>query len=109
DLALHPLAEREVAHRLLEERTELEELDELVDPAAIRRALDPIDRPVALEGVDDRDVPDELVALAHHERDPLEIGALPPPRLEAEHSRLARGRVQEPGQHLQGRRLAGAV
>ena len=70
---------------------------------------DPVDRPVQLERVERGQVPLELVAVAHHERDPAEEVALALRGHVAEHARLAGGRVEEPGEHLQRRRLAGAV
>ena len=108
-LDLHPLAEREVPHRLADEVADVEQLDQLV---AQRRELgtrDPVDRPVQLERVERGQVPLELVAVAHHERDPAEEVALALRGDVAEHARLAGGRVEQPGEHLQRRRLAGAV
>jgi len=57
----------------------------------------------------DRQVPDELAAVAHQQGDPAQERALAPVRDEAEHARLAGGRVEEAREHLQGRGLAGAV
>ncbi len=108
-LDLHPLAEREVPHRLADEVVDVEQFDQLV---AKRRELgtrDPVDRPVQLVRVERRQVPLELVAVAHHERDPAEEVALALRGDVPEHARLAGRRVEEPGEHLQRRRLAGAV
>ena len=87
DLALHPLAEREVAHGLSQERPELEQGDQLVQGAPVVGRRDAVDGAVELEGVRRRDVPDELVALAHDQRDlpqerllPLRTGRSPAPR-----------------------------
>ena len=109
DLHLHPLAEREVAHRLADEVADVEQLDQLVAQRREVGARDPVDRPVQLERVERGQVPLELVAVAHHERDPAEEVALAPGRHVAEDAGLARGRVEQAGEHLQRRRLAGAV
>ena len=72
-------------------------------------ARQPVDRAVQLERVERRQVPLELVAVAHHERHPAQVLALAPRRDVAEHAALAGGRVEQAGEHLQRRRLAGAV
>ena len=69
----------------------------------------PVDRAEQLERVERGQVPLELVPVAHHHRDPAQELALPLRRRVAEHARLARRRVQQPRQHLERRRLAGAV
>ena len=95
DLDLHPLAEREVAHRLADEVADVEQLDQLVAQGREVRARDPVDRAVELERVERGQVPLQLVAVAHHERDPAQELALALRGDVAEHARLARGRVEE--------------
>ena len=109
DLHLHPLAERELAHRLADEVADVEQLDQVVAQLQELGPRDPVDRPVQLERVERGQVPLELVAIPHHERDPAEEVALALGRHMAEDASLARGRVEQAGEHLQRRRLAGAV
>ena len=109
ELRLHALAEREVAHRTLQQVRQIEQRDQLVERAPVAPGLDAVDRAVALERVGDRDVPDELVALAHHQRDAAQEVAFARPRLEAEHARAARARIEQAREHLERGRLAGAV
>ena len=54
-------------------------------------------------------VGDVLALGFRHERHPLQVGALTLPGFVAEHTRRTGRRVQEPRQHLERRRLAGAV
>ena len=69
----------------------------------------PIDRPDQLERVERRQVPLELVAVAHDHRDPAQERGLAPGRDVTQDDGLAAGRVEEPAQHLEAGRLAGAV
>ena len=69
ELALHALAERELARRLLEQRLELEQRDELVERLAVLRARHAVDRAVELEGLRRRQVPQELLLLSGHQHD----------------------------------------
>ena len=69
ELRAHALAERELAHRLVEQRLEPQHGHELVAPAAIARGLDAVDVGQQIEAVDHRQVPPELAALAEHHAD----------------------------------------
>ena len=109
DLALHPLAEREVADRLLEQLGEIEEVDQLVDAPPVIGNGNPVDRPVELERVEHRNVPGQLVPLSHDQGHLPQVRAVAAPRLVAEDIGRPGGGVQQPGQHLQRRRLPGAV
>ncbi len=109
DLGLHPLPERQVADRLGDQVAEVEELDQLVahlHELGARQAVDGSDQ---LERVEGGQVPLELVPVAHHHRDPAQEVALALRRRVAQHPCLARRRVQQAGQHLERRGLAGAV
>ena len=109
DLALHPLAQGQIAHRPLQQRRQIEQLGELVQGPPVLRRRHPVDDPVALERVDHRDVPEQLVALAHHQRDAAQEGTLTPGRHVAQHLCPARRGMQQAGEHLQRGGLAGAV
>ena len=69
ELALHPLAERELAGGLAEERRDREELDELVQRSPVLFARDVVDRAIELERLRRRQVPEELLLLPRHEHD----------------------------------------
>jgi len=70
---------------------------------------DAIDGPVQLERVQRRDVPLQLVTIAHHERDLAQERLLAPLGPVTKHARLALRRVQQPREHLERGRLARAV
>ena len=72
DLHLHALAQRKVAHRLIHERLQFQQLDEFVARALEIGHRDLVDRPVELERVQCRNVPLQLIAIAHYQRDLLE-------------------------------------
>ena len=62
-----------------------------------------------LQRLPQREVPEELPALAEDDADaPGEAGPLPG-RVDARHPDRAGAGLEDPGQHLHGRRLAGAV
>ena len=109
DLDLHPLAERQVTHRLAHEILDVEQCDQLVSHCKEVFAPQAVDGTVQFEGVERRKIPLELVAVAHHECHLAQVVALPPPRHVAEDVRLARGGMQQARQHLQGGRLAGPM
>ncbi len=109
DLRLHPLAEGELAHRLADLVADVHQLDQLVPDAAELRLRDPVDRPVHLVRVERGQVPLQLVAVAHDQRDPAQEGVLAAGRQVPEHPHVAGGREQQPGQHLQRRGLASTV
>ena len=68
-----------------------------------------VDFAVKLERIGGRQVPPELVLLAHDERELPAEGVGPVPRRVAEHAGRAAGRVDEAGEHLEGGGLAGPV
>jgi hypothetical protein len=109
DPDLHPLAEREIAHRLADEIPDLEQVDQLVAHREIVGAVEPVDRAVQLEGVECRNVPLQLVPVPHHHRHPPEVLALATRGHMAEHARLTARRIEQAREHLQRRRLACAV
>ena len=109
DLHLHPLSEGQVTDRLVDEGAQVEQVDELVARAAelvARKAVDGADQ---VERVECRQVPLELVAVAHDHRDPAQKRRLAARRHVPQDAGLAGGRVKEAREHLEGGRLAGAV
>jgi len=63
-VAAHTLAKAELAHRGIEEALELHGLHELVARLPVLRGWQAIDLSQQVEGLDDRQVPPELRALA---------------------------------------------
>ena len=108
-LALHPLAQGEAAHRLLQQGPQVKQVDQLVKCRPELGHRDAVDGPVQLEGVRRRDVPHQLVAVAHHQGDLAQVGPLPAPGVVAQHLHLAPGGVEQAGEHLQGGGLARPV
>ena len=109
ELAAHPLAEREVPHRLVEEVGGVEQLAELGDAPVLGVAVEPVDRgqhPVRLAG---RQLEPQQRPLAEQRADPA--GQAPPflPRGEAEHRRGTGRGMQDAGEDLDRRRLPGSV
>src|SRR5699024_7276803 len=84
NLAFHAFTEREISHRLVDQSAEVKPVDKLIEAAPIVRVTDLEDRLVELVGVDDGDVPLQLVALAHDERHLAQVGAIPLPWGETE-------------------------
>ena len=77
DLAAHPLPERQLADRGVQERLHLEQRDALVEPRLPGRGGQPVDRGQQPERLAQRQVPPQLAALAEHRPDPArERGAL---------------------------------
>ena len=109
ELRAHALAERELAHRLVEQRLEPQHGHELVAPAAIARGLDAVDVGQQIEAVDHRQVPPELGALAEHHADARHVAHAVLVRHQAVHLDPAAGRPQDARQDLHGRGLARAV
>jgi hypothetical protein len=77
-LAAHPLAERELPHRRVEERPQLEQLRERGEVAPVPLRRDAVDVAEQLERVAQRQVPPELHALADADADAArELDAAP--------------------------------
>src|ERR1700694_3000754 len=109
DFHLHPFSERWVSHRLAYDVCDLEQLDQLVPHGDEVVLGQTVDRPIQLERVEGGQIPLQLAAGAHDERDPAEKIPLSSGWYVAEHARLAAGWIQKAGEHLEGRRLARAV
>ena len=109
DLAAHPLPERELPDRGVQERAPCPAARRTAPAGAGPLGRQPVDRGQQPERLGQRQVPPQLAALAEHDPDPP--GQLPPlpNRLQPAHPDPARGRHEDPGEHLDRRRLAGAV
>ena len=109
DVAAHPLAEAELAHRGVELVAEVEQVDEPVEVLAVARRRDAVHLLEQVERVAQREVPPQRRALAEDDPDATrELDAVAA-RVEAGHPHLPTGRHEDAGQHLDGRRLPGAV
>ncbi len=109
ELAAHALTERELAHRRLDERVEVEQLAALREPRCVLGGGNAVDVAQQRERITERQIPPELRALAEHDADPArELQALGH-RLVAAHARESAGRIQHAREHLERRRFSGAV
>ena len=111
ELALHALAERELARRLADAASpSSSSVGELASVASVLRARDVVDRAVELERLGGRQVPEELLLLPHHEHDLLQERGLARCAARSPPTRTSpRVGWSRPGEHLQRRRLARAV
>ena len=76
DVAAHPLAERQLPDRRVEEGAEVEQVDECDEVGAEAVAGHPVDAPQQLERVAQRQVPPQRGALTEHDADPpRQLGA----------------------------------
>ena len=105
ELDLHALAEGEVAHRLVNELLQLEELGKLVHGRSELSLRDPVDLLKDTEAIGGGDVPHELRAVPHEQRHPTEVSVFATPGNIAQHARLAGARMEQPREHLERRRL----
>jgi len=108
-LAAHPLAQRQLPHRSVQKGLHGQQRDAPVQPFPPTRRREPVDRREQPEGLGQRQVPPQLAALAEHDADAAGQLAALADRLEPGDSHEAGGGHQYPGEHLDGRRLAGPV
>ena len=105
ELDFHAFAEREVAHRFVNELLKLEKLGELVHGGAELLLRDAVDLLKHAEAVGGRNVPHQLGPVAHEQGHALEIGVLTSPGHVFEDARLARRGVEQAREHLERRGL----
>ena len=109
DLAADALAEGELGDRPVQQRADIEGGGQPRQPRLMRRPPDVVDPAQELEAAADGKGVPELRALAEDDADaPRELAALVPGHA-ARHKGLARAGPEDAGQHLERRRLAGAV
>ena len=109
ELALHPLAERERAGGLVDQVSQLEQLGELGEGAAELGLGHLVDGPVEGEGLRGREVPEELLLLAHDQGDLLEERVLAALGHVAVDPDLAGRGEEQAGEDLEGGGLPRAV
>ena len=85
ELALHPLAERELAHGLVDEIAEHEELDELRASLRIVGERHAVYRAIEPERLLGRQIPEQLLLVAEHEGDALAKWIPAGPRIASRH------------------------
>ena len=109
EIAPHPFAQRQLADRRAHEPFEIEEPGELgqVFPVAVPRNV--VDRAQQLERLAQRQIPVQLAALSEHDADVLGVGLTLLVRNEAGDADSPGCGHENTGQHLDRRRLAGAV
>ena len=108
-LAFHAFAKRESAHRLAQERPQLQQVGQLVKGAAVLGVREPIDRSVQLERVNHGNIPVEPIALAHHKGDLPQEHLLTPPGDVPQDTHVPGGGIEEAGEHFERRRLARSI
>ncbi len=109
DLAPHPLAERHAVDRLVQQLGQGEAFGQLPQPLGEGGRLLVVDVAQQGEALAGRQFAPELGALAEHHADPVGQRLALLPGRQAQHRRLARGRLQDAREHLQGRGLARAI
>jgi hypothetical protein len=109
DLTAHALPERELAHRPVQLRAELERFGQRLQPAPMRARIALVHAREQREGVAGRQVIPELRALTKDRADA--IGELPAlaPRVCSRAPGRCRSWMQDARQHLDAGRLAGAI
>src|SRR4029077_11689404 len=109
DFASHPLAERELADRLIEQPLEEHQIHHRVPGPPIIRVGNIVDVAQQVESVGDRQIPPELSALAEDHPDPRDVTDSIAPRREPVHFASARQWLQDARENLDGGGFAGAV
>ena len=90
DVAAHPLAERELPHRGVEQVAEVEQLGELGEVAPVPVGVDAVDPAQQVERVAQRQVPPQRRALAEDDADPAGQLDAVARRVDARDARAAR-------------------
>jgi len=109
DLDFHPFAQRKIAHRLLDQPLQIKQFDKFIACAPVVRLGNTINGAIQLERIQGRQIPLELVAIAHNQRNLTQKILLAPRWRMAQNTRHAAGRIEQPGEYLQRGRLPRAV
>jgi hypothetical protein len=109
EFAAHPLAERQVADRCVQNRGDAQQLAEPAHGVGEVGGRDLVHAAVNLEGLPGRHVPPEHRLLPEDHRDLRQEGIGPGCRAMPAHAELAAGRHQEPAHHLDDGGLARPV
>ncbi len=108
-LHLHALAQREAAHLHVEQVLHIQQLGQLGQRGLVGLVVDLVDALVQVQRLIGRQVPPQLVLLAHDDGELHLEGFLALPGGEAEHAGLPAAGVQDAREHLERGGLAGAV
>jgi hypothetical protein len=108
-LAAHPLAERELTDRDVEEGVQVEQVPTAAQPGGVVAGRHPVDVPQQLERVAQGQVPPELGALPEHHADAEGQPGPAGDRLQTADADPPGGRGEHAGEHLQRGGLAGPV
>ena len=108
-LGLHPLPQRQLAHRPAQLGPQLEHRRQLIDAAAGLPVGDAVDGGIDGQGVERRQIPDQLLLLPHHQGDRPQEGGLAAGRHMPGHRHRAAARMDQAAEHLEGGGLASAV
>ncbi len=108
-LHLHPLSQGKLPHHHAQFFPDVKQLGQFIDGLLGLDPVQSVNHPVQFQRFGGREIPPKLILLAEHERElPLEI-VLTQPRGVAQDRGLAARGIKEPGEHLQGSRLAGTI
>ena len=109
ELGAHPLAQGQLAQGRVQEVTQVEGRDQLIQPALPPGVVDVVDVPQQQEGIANRHVPPQLRTLAEHRAQVPHVLAAVLPGGTAVHRAGAGGGGQDARQQLHGRAFARAV
>src|SRR5574341_343306 len=108
-LTLHPLAQAELADLFGEQRLEVEQRHQLVQHPAEFFLRHVVDGLIDEERLHRREVPQQLIALAHYERELREVVPLPLVGREPQNVDLPGSGIEQPGEAFERGGLARAV
>src|SRR5436190_1042063 len=109
NVAAHALPERKLAYRLIQQRLDLQEGDELVGGGTKLSLRHAVDVAQQLEAVADGQVPPQLRALAEDDADARHVADALAPRDEAVHFASPKRRLEDATENLDEGRFARAV
>ena len=109
ELHLHPLAERKFANRPAQQAMDVEHLGQAIAGLLELLRIDVINMLMQPERLGGRQVPPELVLLAHHQGETAAIGVFAFPGHVADHRSRATGGGEHAGEQFQRGRLARPV
>ncbi len=98
-----------ISYRPLEECSDLKHIDQLSPHFVEPRFFDPVDAPVQLKALEQRQIPPQMTALTKHHSDISSIVDAFHMGRATEHADRARRRHEHAGQHLDHGRLASTI
>ncbi len=109
ELHLHPLAERQLADRLVEQPADIEQIDEFIHGLAELFRLDAIDLLVQAKRLSGGQIPPQLILLSHDEGEATPIGVIALPRHEAQNACFAGGGIDYTREEFERRGFSGTI